>query len=613
MDHMVVVRVAGKRLRPIACAINAAAVALPPRQQPRRPPSLVSWPLYRLVLVPSLVVPLAAALSLGTAAAPPPPEHPPAVSGQDTANKAGAFVASEHGLQCCQPGSPGELHAADWVASELRRFDHSAHTVEFAADLPWKQTPVPMANVIAYSPGQEPGVIAVIAHRDGAGAATAAGTALLVELGRALAGSPHERGIVLVSTDGGTTGGQGAAEFARTWPLADQIDAAVVVNEIGAPAGVQTSLVVRPDTPRGTSPTVVAAARQAIARATGHPAAMPGPYDQLSGYAVPYTTSEQGPLLAHGLPAVTFDGGGSSDPATPVTELDAGSLGQAGGAVGYMVSSLAAAPSIDPPGPPVLFLGDRVARGWLVEVALVALMAPVVACIFDLTARLRRRRLPLAPGVRAYAWRCSTWIAALLAMWALTFLPGRLLSPVATVPIAGHTAVTTAGLVVIAAVALVWWRFAVRPRIVPVARVTATERTGGLAAGLAGMTFASLLLAAVNPFALVIVLPAAHAWLWLPAAARLGRRAMAIVWSLGLIGPAVVITELWWQQGLGTQTPRVLVAMTASGYLSPAVSGCLALCAAAGCQLAAIVLARYSPAHPWVATVPRGRDRLRPP
>ena len=75
-----------------------------------------------------------------------------------------------------------------------------------------------------------------------------------------------------------------------------------------------------------------------------------------------------------------------------------------------------------------------------------------------------------------------------------------------------------------------------------------------------------------------------------------------------LIGPALLIAELWWRQGLGTQTPRVLIAMTASGYLTPAVSGCLAVCAAAACQLGALVPARYAPAHPWTPTTrPPGR------
>src|SRR5205807_2540569 len=137
--------------------------------------------------------------------------------------------------------------------------------------------------------------------------------------------------------------------------------------------------------------------------------------------------------------------GGPTGPGTPVSDLDAASMGRAGTAVAQLVAGLADAPSIDPPGPPVLFLGDRIAQGWLVQLALVALLAPVVACVFDLTARLRRRHVPLAPGLRAVAWRGSTWLTALVVMWALTFLPGRLLSPVATVPLAGHTGVTDAG------------------------------------------------------------------------------------------------------------------------------------------------------------------------
>jgi hypothetical protein len=37
--------------------------------------------------------------------------------------------------------------------------------------------------------------------------------------------------------------------------------------------------------------------------------------------------------------------------------------------------------------------------------------------------------------------------------------------------------------------------------------------------------------------------------------------------------------------------------MVASGYLSPAISVCLALAAAAAAQLGALLAGRYSPAH----------------
>jgi hypothetical protein len=41
-----------------------------------------------------------------------------------------------------------------------------------------------------------------------------------------------------------------------------------------------------------------------------------------------------------------------------------------------------------------------------------------------------------------------------------------------------------------------------------------------------------------------------------------------------------------------------MLAMTASGYLSPAIAVCLILTAAAAAQVAALIAGRYGPAHP---------------
>jgi hypothetical protein len=582
-------------------------VATSPRHRRGQGRSLISWPLYRLLLALSLVFPVTAALAVREPDIPAPPEQPLEMSGQAVASRAAAFTAAEHavGGTCCAAGSAGELGSAAWLAGQLRPLDpHRPRVVQFAADLPWRRTPVAMSNVIAYAPGPEPGVVAVIAHRDGAGADTAAGTGMLIELARLLGPLPRQRGIVLVSTDGGLTGGQGADEFARTWPLADRIVGAIVLTSVAAPSGTRMSLLLRSQAPRGTSPTLVSAARQELVQTTGLDPGLPGGLDQVTGYAVPYARDEQGPLLARGVPALGISGGRTGGRPVRFSELSGHELSAVGSAVANIVLELDTAPAIESGGAPDIFLGGRILRGWLVQVALMALLAPVLACVLDLVARLRRRRLALAPGMMAFVWRASAWLVALLVLWILTLAPGRLISPTESVPLPGLTGVTTAGLALTAALALLYWRFVTRPRLAPLGPVSGGERAAGLATGLLGMTLATLLLAATNPFALLVVLPAAHAWLWLAPAARAGRRAMALVWLVGLVGPALVVAELWVGQGLGSQALRALVAMTASGYLSPAVSVCLALFAAAGCQLAALVLGRYAPAHAWTAGGP---------
>lgn len=559
----------------------------------------MSWPLYALLLGVSLLVPLVGLLTLYQPTAPLPPASPLQFSGVAAANLTGRVATAERDStgSCCAAGSAGELAAADWVATNLKPFDPSPRRIVFATNLPWQSQPVPMTDVIAYRPGRSRQIVAVIVHRDGSTAADLAGTGVLVELSRVLTSLPRERGLLLVSTDGGTTGGQGATALATRWPPASRIVAAVVIDAAAADAAAPLHIVTRPSTPRGVSPTLYAATRQAVSSWYGSAAHIPGAYDQLSGYGVPYAPNEQGPLLAHGISALTLTAGRGRAIRGPLSALDAGQLGRVGTTVANLVAELDTAPTIERDGSPVLLLSGKVMRGWLAEASMAILLAPFVACVLDLVARLRRRRVAIGPGLVAFGWRAGAWLVTLAAMWILAAAPGHLLSGIAVAPLPGHTGATTSGILIAACAGLVFWRFVSRPRLVRIHATTGEERIGGLAGGLLGLALAGLLLTAINPFALIVVLPAANIWLWLPAAARAGRRTLLGVYLAGLIGPAALVYELWTAQGLGSDTPRALVAMTASGYLAPGVSVCFALAAAAAAQLGALVAGRYADPH----------------
>jgi hypothetical protein len=558
----------------------------------------VSWPLHALLLGASLLVPLVGLLTLYQPAAPLPPPVPLQFNGAAAANLTGRLATAERdsGGACCAAGSAAELAAADWVAANLKPFDPNPRRIQFATDLPWQSQPVPMTDVVAYRPGRSRQIIAVIVHRDGGSPADLAGTGMLVELSKVLTKLPSERGLALVSTDGGLTGGQGAAALATLWPPASRIVAAVVIDGAAAKPGTPLRIVTRPGTPRGVSPTLYAAARQAVSTWYGSPARIPGPYDQLSGYAVPYAPGEQGTLLAHGIAALTLTAGRGHTVRGQLSGLNVGQLGRVGTTVSNLVAELDATPTIEGDESPVLLLSGKVMRGWLAEASMAILLAPFVACVLDLVARLRRRGVAIAPGLVAFGWRAGAWLVTLGVMWLLAAAPGRLLPGIAVAPLPGRTGVSAAGLLIAVAAGLLFWVFVSRPRLVRVERVSGSERIGGLTGGLLGLALAGLLLTAVNPFALVVLLPAAHIWLWLPSASRTGRKTLLAVYLAGLVGPAALVFELWTAQGLGASTPRALVAMTASGYLSPAVAVCFALAAAAAAQLGALVVGRY--AHP---------------
>jgi len=324
---------------------------------------------------------------------------------------------------------------------------------------------------------------------------------------------------------------------------------------------------------------------------------VPGLLDQLSGLAVPYALNEQGPLLARGVPSLTLTAGPPPDPNAPITVLEPGELADVGNSVANAVVQLDGAATIEPGGRPDIFLGTRTLRGWLAETALVALFAPALACTLDMAARCRRRRIRLAPGVAALGWRWLSWLAALIALWFLPVLPGSLASGLDLAPRPDELGITWTGIILALLAGLAAWRFVSRPRLALSHPVSGADRTGGLAASMLGLGFASTLLVAINPFALVLVLPAAHLWLLLPAVARHGRRFMALVFLAGCTGPALLAAEYAFTFHLGLSTPRAFLAMTASGYLSPAIAVCFSLAAASGAQLLAIIAGRYGPAH----------------
>jgi hypothetical protein len=562
---------------------------------------VVSWPLYRVLAGAALLPPLIALLTLREPAIPQHPLPPLEFNGKAAANAAAAFTAAEHanGQACCAAGTGGELAGADWVARKLRVLDKGPAQVPFADRVPGSSSPVAMSNVIAYRPGRSPQIIAVIAHRDGSTGGDAAGTGLLVQLARTLADMPRDRGLVLVSTDGGRTGAQGAAAFGSTWMLRSRIVAAIVLDRVAAAPGTALRLVLRPDTPRGTSPTLYSTVRDGITTYYGTPAREPGFYDQLSGYAVPYTAQEQGPLISRDIPAITLTAGQAGGRVV-LRDLDAGQLGRVGTAVANIVAELNSAVTIETGGEPGLFLAGKVLRGWLAQITIAMLLVPFVVTVLDIVARLRRRRVPIGPGMRALGWRFAAWFTALVVLWLEALAPGDLMPRFDSAPLRGATGATTAGILLAAGAGLLVWRFGSRPRLLRDAPVSGSDRSGGLAGGLVGMLFATVLLTAVDPFTLILLLPAAHLWLWIPASSRAGRRGMLACYVAGFAGLAVLLWEMAGPQGLGSDAPRALVAMVASGYLSPVVSACLCLAAAAAAQIGALVLGRYASPHPPV-------------
>jgi hypothetical protein len=603
--------------------------ASPPSARRRRRPrrgSLerpVSSQLYRSIFLVCSLPLLLAAFTITRPAPLEQPVLPPAFDSQATLTLAQELATTYPDRA---PGTPGALAAASWFSHQLAPFGLPTVTDAWRQQLPGGRT-VLLQNIVAVapaSPASSAGVIVVMAHRDDTGAGpgaddNATGTAALIELARAYAKpttegvnavqSPHT--IVFLSTDGGAYGGLGALRFVTHSAYRTNIAAVINLDALAGPGAPR--LVLTGDRARSPSPTLVSTASQRVLEQTGGRPGHAGFLGQLIDLGFPYTLYEQGPFLARGIPAVTLTTGGDRPPAAfgdTAGRLDATKLAQMGRAAQQLLGSLNQGLESSEGTASGVWVGERMIRGWAIELVLIVLLLPFIVATVDLFALCRRYGIRLGPALRALRSRLVFW-----AFVGVVFTCFRLLGAYGTGPARPPNPGTAfAGTWPVAAllgtlvVVVLGWLVA-RQRLVPRRQVSAEERVAGQTVALIGLTVLGLLVVGTNPFALLFVLPALHVWLWLPQVQRRRLPARIGVLLLGLIGPALILYSLAWRFGLGFDAPWYLFALAAIGYVKTAPVLFVLAGAAAFSQLAAVAAGRYAPYPEARERGPRGPIR----
>ena len=584
----------------------------PPRRRPRRG-SLerpISARTYRgtwlLVALPLLV----AAFSVTRPVPLPAPDLPAAFDTQ-SARVLAEQLSRDYPDR--SPGSGGSTGALRWVVDQLRPYGFKPRVDR------WEETVaghgrLPFANVIATAPGRSNSTIVVLAHRDNSGASpgandNASGTAALIELARSYANpvgasgtpsstrrvSPTHR-IVFLSTDGGALGGIGARRYAREAAARD----VVAVIDLDAIAGAgKPRLELAGDTPRTPSLTLLATAAARLLDQSGAEPQRPSGFRQLLDLAFPFSFYEQAPFVGRDVSAVTLTSAGDrppSDLADFPNRMHAGRMGQIGRSAQQLLASLDEGLELAQGTTSYLYLGSRAIRGWAIEFVLIASLLPFLAAAVDLFALCRRRRIPLAPALRSFRSRLGLWLWILLWFEVLGLLgvwPSGAPVPPSAVTGAG-TDWPVAGVIALAVLALAGWLVS-RDRLLPRDNVTREDVLAGHAAAMLVLGVVALLVVALNPFALVFLLPAMHAWLWLPQLRRGGVLSGLATYGIGMLGPALLLASFAFRFHLGFDAPWYIAELAALGYVNLATLAITAVFTAAAAQLAALSAGRYAP------------------
>ena len=498
------------------------------------------------------------------------------------------------------PGTVGAARAVAWYQERLALYGLTATADRWREDVPGLGE-TELVNLMTVVPGTKRDTIVVVAHRDNRGASggandNASGTAALVELLRGYAATgtlarslEPAHTLVFLSSDGGAYGALGAERFATTSPLARQAVAVLTLDGLAGRAWPR--LEISASASRSPAPALVRTATVRVAEQLADDPAQPGLLTQLVDLAVPFGYGEQAPFLVAGRSALRLStardaaGGEADEP----QDLSAQRLGQLGRAAETTLASLDGAIQLSGRSAAFVYLGDRVVRGWAIELFLLSALLPFVVAVVDLVTRAVRRGTRLAPAWQRLRRAIGLWLAVggLVFVAALVgvFPLGGNKPPVADAPPTDQWPV--AGVVVLLAAVVGLW-FLARRLAAPDVAGAGIGDLGGYTVAFSALAVVSAVIAVVNPFALVFVLPSLYFWLWLPSLRGRGWPA-DLVFGLGLTGPVVCLVVLATQLGLGARTPLYAVGLATSGTMPWLLSLSALVWAAVAGQVAALV------------------------
>jgi len=417
------------------------------------------------------------------------------------------------------PGSDADARSAIWLVERLKQLGLDPHIGTFTGVVDGRR--VALQNVWAASPGKTRGAIVVLANRDSPpldsqGADdNASGVASVLELARVFTLTTHAHQFIFLFTDGDAYGNLGADSFvARHGDL--DIIAALALRRVGNADLTRVSLDGWSAAPRVAPPWTWILTSSSQSTVGDLAAPLPHALVQVLHLAAPVGPGSQGPFVEAGVPAISVSRSGRrlAPQLDTVSTLSAETLARVGQSSQALLTSIDTSTArLSRSGTTVFFSRYRTLSGRLVVLSLLALMLPLAAVTLDLFAQARRRRASLGAAWTHFGIRYAPWLALLIVVYAANLvglLPGghaTAISPESLV--AQQPRLLRVAALLVLAVIVYWYALAVDRRYL---RRAAVAREDVVFVAHLVLLAAALVTFLVNPFSLLLFLPAALLW-----------------------------------------------------------------------------------------------------
>lgn len=405
-----------------------------------------------------------------------------------------------------------------------------------------------LVNVVGRRAGSSRRQIVIVAERDSArvpeAPGSAADTAALMQLARVYQGRPSEKTLVLASVDGSNLGQVGARELVDALPAPELVDAVIVISDLGSASSDGPLLQAWSNDSSRAGISLQRTVAESIREELGNSAGGSSALGQVARLSFPIGIGAQGVLLEEGYDAVRVSGSGELPPEGdgPPEAIDPDRLGSLGRATLRTVTAVDQGPRPEHGPRSYVQAVSQVLPGWVLSLLAGSLLLPVLVASVDAFARARRRHVNVLRWLRWLGMWVAPFLAALavaqfLALVGATPSPPPAPVPPDVLPLDGPALGVLAGVVVAMVLAFFLARWlAARPDPELMAEL---DLGAGVALGLV-IAVGALLLWLVNPYAGLLVVPAAHLWMLLALTRPLPpRRARAVLIAIGA-APAVL-------------------------------------------------------------------------